>query len=71
MPTYAYVCGQCNQVTDIFQSIKEGHRRKCPNCGALKLKRQIGTGGGIIFKGTPGSSGFHSLDYRKPEKNSD
>jgi len=61
MPTYAYVCGQCNQATDIFQSIKEGHRRKCPKCGALKLKRQIGSGSGVIFKGT----GFHCTDYPK------
>lgn len=64
MPTYTYVCAACNASTDIFQQITEGRKRKCPHCGALKLKRQIGTGGGIIFKG----AGFYATDYPKKEK---
>jgi predicted nucleic acid-binding Zn ribbon protein len=34
--------------------------RMCPNCGKKRLKRLIGTGAGIIFKG----SGFYQTDYR-------
>jgi predicted nucleic acid-binding Zn ribbon protein len=36
-------------------------KRKCPKCGG-RVKRLMGTGAGIIFKG----SGFHVTDYRKP-----
>lgn len=60
MPTYDYVCGGCGAALEIFQSMSEGPRRKCPECGALKLQRQIGTGAGILFKG----SGFYETDYR-------
>ena len=60
MPTYAYACGQCNHTFDAFQSIKANPLRKCPQCGKTALKRLIGTGAGIIFKG----SGFYCTDYR-------
>lgn len=40
---------------------------KCPECGKDTLKRLIGTGAGLIFKG----SGFYLTDYKKPSKNSD
>jgi putative FmdB family regulatory protein len=60
MPTYAYACGQCNHQFDLFQSIKAGPLRKCPQCGKMSLKRLIGTGAGILFKG----SGFYCTDYR-------
>lgn len=43
-----------------FQSMSSKPLRKCPDCGKLKLKRLIGTGAGIIFKG----SGFYETDYR-------
>jgi putative FmdB family regulatory protein len=45
---------------DAFQSITAKPRRKCPACGQAALKRLIGTGAGIIFKG----SGFYCTDYR-------
>ena len=60
MPTYEYACRACGREMDIFQSITESPRRKCPECGALKLSRKIGTGAGILFKG----SGFYQTDYR-------
>lgn len=60
MPTYDYKCGACEHEWDVFQSIKAKPVRKCPECGKLKAKRQIGTGAGIIFKG----SGFYQTDYR-------
>ena len=60
MPTYAYACENCDHEFDAFQSIKANPLRKCPKCGERTLKRLIGTGAGIIFKG----SGFYETDYR-------
>ena len=60
MPTYDYRCQACGHELEIFQSIKESPKRKCPSCGRQKLQRVIGTGAGIIFKG----SGFYETDYR-------
>lgn len=60
MPTYAYECQACDHAVEIFQSMSESPKRKCPACGRLKLKRKIGTGAGILFKG----SGFYETDYR-------
>jgi len=60
MPTYDYECGACDHRFEKFQSIKAPSVRKCPACGELKVKRLLGTGGGIIFKG----SGFYQTDYR-------
>jgi predicted nucleic acid-binding Zn ribbon protein len=48
---------------ELFQSITAKHIRKCPECGKLKLKRLIGAGSTIIFKG----SGFYQTDYRSEE----
>ncbi|HUK83646.1 MAG TPA: FmdB family zinc ribbon protein [Verrucomicrobiae bacterium] len=61
MPTYEYECQKCHHRFELFQSIKEKPKRSCPNCGG-RVKRLLGTGAGIIFKG----SGFYSTDYRKP-----
>ena len=60
MPTYAYVCEDCGHQFDEFQSITAKPLRKCPACGKAALRRLIGTGAGIIFKG----SGFYCTDYR-------
>jgi len=60
VPTYEYRCGACGHAFDVFQSITESPKRKCPACGKPKLERLIGTGGGILFKG----SGFYQTDYR-------
>ena len=60
MPTYAYKCDHCEHEFDLFQSITAKSIRKCPECARLKLRRLIGTGAGIIFKG----SGFYETDYR-------
>ena len=74
MPTYDYRCDACEHEFEHFQSMTASALRKCPSCGKLKLRRLIGTGAGIIFKG----SGFYETDYRsdsykkaaKAEKNS-
>jgi putative FmdB family regulatory protein len=60
MPTYGYACENCGHEFDEFQSITAEPLRKCPSCGKLRLKRLIGTGSAIIFKG----SGFYATDYR-------
>ncbi len=60
MPTYDYVCEACNHEFELFQSIKDSPKRKCPECGRLRLRRLIGPGAAIVFKG----SGFYQTDYR-------
>ena len=60
MPTYDYVCEACGHELEVFQSMSEKPKRKCPSCGAMKLARRIGSGAGVIFKG----SGFYETDYR-------
>lgn len=60
MPTYEYQCQACGHRFDEFHSITAKPLKKCPACKKLKLQRLIGTGAGIIFKG----SGFYETDYR-------
>ncbi|MGV3772489.1 MAG: FmdB family zinc ribbon protein [Verrucomicrobiales bacterium] len=67
MPTYEYVCEKCDHQFDFFQSIKDSAIATCPQekCGMKKwgkgkVKRAIGAGAGLIFKGT----GFYITDYR-------
>jgi putative FmdB family regulatory protein len=60
MPTYEYQCPDCNQRFEEFQSITAKPIRICPACGGKKVKRLIGAGSGLIFKG----SGFYQTDYR-------
>lgn len=64
MPTYDYICQSCSEEFEIFQSIKEAPLKKCPKCKRQRLKRLIGTGAGILFKG----SGFYETDYKRPPK---
>ncbi|MEA1950777.1 MAG: zinc ribbon domain-containing protein [Planctomycetota bacterium] len=60
MPTYDYVCDACEHEFELFQSIKAEPETKCPECGKKKLRRLIGPGAAVIFKG----SGFYQTDYR-------
>ena len=60
MPTYEYQCDACGHEFELFQSMTDSVKRKCPKCGKPKLQRLIGTGAGIIFKG----GGFYQTDYR-------
>ena len=60
MPTYDYICESCGSRFEQFQSITAKPLRKCSKCGKNKLKRLIGAGAGVIFKG----SGFYETDYR-------
>ena len=60
MPTYDYQCDACGHTFEQFQSITSSPLKKCPDCGKLKLKRLLGTGAALIFKG----AGFYETDYR-------
>ena len=67
MPTYEYSCEKCGKNFEAFQSMRDEAYRTCPKelCqqkkwGKGKVKRLLGTGAGVIFKG----SGFYSTDYR-------
>jgi putative FmdB family regulatory protein len=59
MPTYEYVCQKCQHEFEQFQSIKDEPLKRCPECRG-KVQRKIGTGAGLLFKG----SGFYITDYR-------
>lgn len=60
MPTYDYRCNACEHQFEEFQSMSAKPLKKCPECGKAQLERLIGTGAGVIFKG----SGFYETDYR-------
>ena len=60
MPTYDYVCDGCGHAFELFQSMTDPVKKTCPECGKKKLRRLIGAGGAIVFKGT----GFYKTDYR-------
>jgi putative FmdB family regulatory protein len=60
MPTYDYECDACGHEFELFQSISEPVKKKCPECGKPKLRRLFGTGAAVVFKG----SGFYQTDYR-------
>ena len=60
MPTYDYICENCGHEFEQFQSMTSKSLRRCPECKKLQLKRLIGAGAGVIFKGT----GFYETDYR-------
>lgn len=59
MPTYEYECTRCGYVFERFQSMTDAPRKRCPKCRAA-VRKLIGAGAGLIFKG----SGFYETDYR-------
>ena len=61
MPTYEYECQKCHHRFELFQRITESPKKTCPECKG-RVKRLLGTGAGLLFKG----SGFYITDYRKP-----
>jgi putative FmdB family regulatory protein len=67
MPTYEYHCLKCDKNFEVFQSMKDEAFKTCPEArcqmtpwGKGEVKRLLGTGAGLIFKG----SGFYITDYR-------
>ena len=60
MPTYEYVCESCGHDLEVFQRMSEDPLKECPSCETPALKRKIGLGAGIIFKG----GGFYETDFK-------
>jgi putative FmdB family regulatory protein len=60
MPTYEYVCDHCEHHFELFQQMTDPVKRKCPECGRLALRRLVGAGAGVLFRG----NGFYQTDYR-------
>lgn len=61
MPNYDYVCQSCGHRFEVFQSMNDAKLRDCPREGCDgEVRRLLGTGAGVIFKG----SGFYQTDYR-------
>ncbi len=60
MPTYDYECTECGYSFEYFQSMSDEPLKKCPECNG-KVRRLIGGGLGVIFKG----SGFYVTDNKK------
>ena len=59
MPTYDYECLKCHAKFEVFQKMSDEPLKKCPTC-ASSVKRLIGNGAGLIFKG----KGFYATDYK-------
>ena len=60
MPTYEYACPKCGHQFEQFQSMRDEPLKRCPQCKKAGLKRLVGGGAGLIFKGT----GFYITDYK-------
>lgn len=67
MPTYEYTCAKCGHEFECQQSMSADPLKVCPKdlCpkktwGKGAVKRGIGGGAGLLFKGT----GFYITDYR-------
>ncbi len=66
MPTYDYKCENCGHLFEYFQSMADDPLKTCPDCKQDSLKRLIGGGMGVIFKG----SGFYVNDAKKSSSTS-
>jgi putative FmdB family regulatory protein len=62
MPTYDYECSRCGHTFELFQKMTDLPAETCPSCGG-EVRRKIGSGAGLIFKG----SGFYATDYRSSD----
>ena len=66
MPTYDYICNDCEKMYEYFQSMSDAPIRECPDCNKNSLRRIISGGTGLIFKG----SGYYLTDYKNKKKQS-
>ena len=66
MPTYDYICNNCEKMYEYFQSMSDAPKKKCPECKKNSLRRVISGGTGLIFKG----SGYYLTDYKNKKTQS-
>ena len=66
MPTYDYICNDCEKIYEYFQTMSDAPIRECPECKKNSLRRVISGGTGLIFKG----SGYYLTDYKNKKKQS-
>ena len=66
MPTYDYICNDCEKIYEYFQSMSDAPIRECPECKKNSLRRVISGGTGLIFKG----SGYYLTDNKNKKKQS-
>ena len=66
MPTYDYICNDCNLTTEVFHGINEQPEIHCSHCNSVNVARSISGGAAVHFKG----AGFYVNDYKKSSSNS-
>ena len=66
MPTYDYICNDCEKMYEYFQSMSDATIKECPECKKNSLRRVISGGTGLIFKG----SGYYLTDYKNKKTQS-
>ena len=66
MPTYDYICNDCEKMYEYFQSMSDAPIKECPECNKNSLRRVISGGTGLIFKG----SGYYLTDYKNKKNQS-
>ena len=66
MPTYDYICNDCEKMYEYFQSMSDAPIKECPECKKKSLRRVISGGTGLIFKG----SGYYLTDYKNKKTQS-
>ena len=66
MPTYDYICNDCEKMYEYFQSMSDAPIEECPECNKRSLRRVISGGTGLIFKG----SGYYLTDYKNKKTQS-
>ena len=66
MPTYDYICNNCEKTYEYFQSMSDAPKKECPECEKNSLRRVISGGTGLIFKG----SGYYLTDYKNKKTQS-
>lgn len=63
MPIYEYACQKCGHQLEALQKVSDPVLRKCPECGALRLKRLV-SAPQFRLKGT----GWYETDFKKDGK---